>query len=138
MKIGVATSAEVDQIWPLVSTYLKKATDKTGDDYSTGDLWQMCRSGNAFLVYAHDDGRVFMGSVWQFQSWSRGTVFRCLSLGGISMSQWLQPLNTMIEAMMRDGGAYRFVIDGREGWSRVLQSLSRTPKKLRITFEVEI
>jgi hypothetical protein len=50
MKICIAALPEVDLIWPLISHKLEEAVDRCGDDLSVGEMWQMCRSGNAYLV----------------------------------------------------------------------------------------
>ena len=135
--IGLANSAEVDALWPQLSARFQEAIDRCGDDISIADLWQMCRSGNAFLMVAMEDDVPAMGAVLQFQKWEKGTVLRCLILAGEDMGRWFAELPAAVRKIAREGGATRFVFDGRDGWERVVMPL-KIPKKLRTTYEVEI
>lgn len=135
MRIGLANSAEVDALWPLVAAKVQESCMKTGGDMSAGDLWQMCRSGNAFLVAVLDDeGRPIATIILQFQKWSERTVLRCLSIAGENMSVWLPEAMEFVSKMARENGAACLVADGRDGWTRVFPKA----KRLRITYEVEI
>lgn len=135
--IGLASSAEVDALWPHLSGKFQEAIDRCGDDLSVADLWQMCRSGNAFLLCAMEDGAPVMGAVLQFQKWTNGTVLRCLILGGCDLEGWIPGLTVAIRKFALEGGATRFVFDGRDGWERKIMPL-KIPKKLRTVYEVEI
>lgn len=134
MNIGIATSAEVDAFWPFFSERLQEACLRTGGDLSSGALWQMCRSGNAFLVVVVEDGAILAALIMQFQNWSGKPVMRCLGIAGERMEEWLPMAKDFITKMAKDGGAVSFVSEGREGWSRIFP----TARKLRVTYEVEI
>lgn len=134
--IGLANSAEVDALWPRLAHWFQQASDEHGDDLSVSALWQMCRSGNAFLMVAMDGSTPIMGAVLQFQSWEKGSVLRCLTIGGADMSRWISQFEMAVMKMMAEGRAKRFVFDGRDGWARMLKHLN--PKKLRTTYEVKI
>ncbi|GEM_PF-3971110 len=136
MMIGLANTAEVDALWPRLAPRFQEAIDRFGDDLSVADLWQMCRSGQAFLMCAMDGQEPVMGAILQFQKWSNGTVLRCLILGGNDMDGWLKDFPGAVVKVMREGGAKRFVYDGREGWSEVIKHWK--PRKLRATYEVQI
>lgn len=138
MRIGLANSAEVDALWPKLSSRFQDAIDRCGDDISVADLWQMCRSGNAFLMCAMGGDEPLMGAVLQFQKWSKGTVLRCLILAGDDMPAWLPDLIPSIRDIMREGGATRFVFDGRDGWGETLRRSLENARKLRTTYEVEL
>lgn len=133
MKIAIANSAEVDQFWPLFSERLQKACERTGGDISSGELWQMCRSGQAFCVVAFDDSPKAI-LIMQFQKWTAKTVMRCLGIVGDGVNEWLPAARDFISQMAKDGGATSFVAEGREGWA----ALFPDAKKLRITFEVPL
>ena len=135
MIIGIARQWEIDDNWSVIAPMLQKAIDRTADDLSTGSLWTMCRTGHAYLVFASDEHGIAMASVWQFQPWDKGQVFRCLCLGGSKMREWLHLLIDMIKKMMAEGGAPRMVYSGRDGWDRVL-SRNMPTRKLYVTYEV--
>ena len=102
---------------------------------SSGDLWQMCRSGQAFLVAVLDDaGMPIATIILQFQKWSERSVLRCLSIAGENMSEWLPEAMEFVSTMARENGASCLVADGRDGWARVFPRA----KRLRVTYEVEI
>lgn len=138
MRIGLANAAEIDALWPHLSGKFQDAIDKCGDDVSVADLWQMCRSGNAFLMCAMAGDTPLMGAVLQFQKWSKGTVLRCLIIGGEHMESWFSDWIDAVRNLMREGGATRFVFDGRDGWCRALSRSLENARKLRTTYEVDL
>jgi len=134
--IGLANTAEVDALWPQLAPRFQEAIDRFGDDLSVADLWQMCRAGQAFLMVALDGQKPVMGAVLQFQKWTNGTVLRCLILGGNDMDGWLKDFPGAVVKVMKEGGARRFIYDGRDGWAEVIKHWK--PKRLRATYEVQI
>jgi len=134
MKIGIANAVEVDAVWGVFSSRLQEMLDDAGGDLSSGDLWQMCRSGNAFLVLVENDGKLVAASIYQFQRWTQRTVFRCLGLVGEDLKAWAQPLVQFAEEMAKQGGATALVTSGREGLHRIYPKA----KRLTSTYIMEI
>ncbi len=134
MRIAIANAAEVDHFWGAFSQRLQAMLDDAGGDLSSGDLWQMCRSGNAFLVLVENDGKLAAASIYQFQRWTQRTVLRCLGLVGDDFRAWAQPLVQFAEEMAKQGGATALVTSGREG----LQRIYPKAKRLTSTYIMEI
>lgn len=134
MRIGIANAAETDAVWPLFSSRLQAACERTGGDISSGELWQMCRSGNAFCVVVFDETGPKAILIMQFQKWTAKTVMRCLGIVGDGVDEWLSAAREFIANMAREGGATSFVAEGRDGWAKLFPDA----KKLRITYEVQI
>lgn len=134
MKIDVANIVYVDAIWQQVVPKFQRAIDLCGDDYSTADLWQMCRSGNAFLVIARDGEDIAMASVVRFERWASGSVLRVVGIAGDRMSEWAEDWQSFMENMAREGGADRIVSEGRDGWHRVFKKA----RKLRVVYEMRV
>lgn len=134
MRIGIATSAEVDALWHVFADRLQVMLEDSGGDLSSGDLWQMCRSGNAFLVLIEQDGKIIAASIYQFQRWTARTVIRCLGLVGDDMQAWAEPLVKFVEGMAKQGGATALVACGREG----LIKMYPKAKRLTTTYLMEI
>jgi hypothetical protein len=135
VRIGIANAAEVDALWPMIAGQIQKACSNTGGDISSGDLWQMCRSGNAFLIVVmDDDDRPIATITLQFQKWSEESVLRCLSIAGENMSEWLPDAMEFVSKMARENGASCLVADGRDGWARVFPGA----KRLRVTYKIEV
>lgn len=134
MIIRIAAQYEVDAIWPKITDKIAKACKRYGDDISSSGLWQMCRSGNAFLVFAaEEDGTIIMGSVWRFEQWASGQVLKCLCLGGRSPEIWSEQGKELIRRMRDEGGATRVIFEGRDGWQRVFDC-----KRIRAIYEVSL
>lgn len=134
MKIGIANAAEVDALWPTLGPKFVKATERFGDDLSSGELWQMCRSGNAFLVAAFDDRGVKMGCAVRFERWTNGTILRVLSLVGEDIHSWAEPVKSYLNQMAITGGADRIVAEGRDGWAKIFDE----PKAIRQTYVMRV
>lgn len=134
MKIGIANAAEVDALWPSIGAKVQATCDKSGGDLSSGELWQMCRSGQAFLVVVLDDQETVATIIVQFEKWNRRTVLRCLSIAGERLNEWIKEAMEYVSEMGRNGGADSLVSEGRDGWARIFPDA----RKLRVTYEVEI
>jgi hypothetical protein len=134
MKIEIANSAQVDAVWSTFAERLQASCDESGGDLSSGALWQMCRSGQAFLVLIYDENGFIAALITQFQNWSGKQVLRVLALVGDEMRQWLSMAKGFVTRMATNGGAKSIVCDGRSGWTRIFP----TAKKLRVVYEVEI
>lgn len=137
MQIGIVGSSEVDGLWPSLASEMQRGCDKTGGATSSADLWQMCRSGNAFLFLGLADNTMQFAAVWRFETWPGGMVFRCIAVCGRNMRDWIAPHYEFALHQAALGGASRIVAEGRPGWPRVLaRYINRPVKPLWQTFEV--
>lgn len=121
MRIVIANPVEVDAIWPSIANKMQEGCDRTGNGISSGELWQMARSGNGYLIVVLDDEQIICASVWRFENWADGSVFRCMGLCGKDMRKWVKPLFDFAQQMKRDGGAMRLIAQGRKGWDRAVK-----------------
>lgn len=138
MKIGIATSQEVDALWPRISSEMQRGCDKTGGAMSSADMWQMCRSGNAFLFVGFEDSSLLFAAVWRFETWPSGPVFRCIGVCGRAMKTWISDHYAFALEQAKYGGAQRIIAEGRCGWPRVLaRYIGRPVRPLWQTFEVQ-
>lgn len=131
MNIGIANAAEIDAIWPLISERLEKGCKRCGGDINAGQLWQLCRSGNAFMIVAFDEKPKGV-TIVQFQTWDR-PVLRSLATAGWDMETWLPQMLDFVFGMARENRA-DFVFEGREGWGRFVPNA----RKLRSVYEVRL
>ena len=135
MRIGIANAAEVDAIWPTIAARLEEASRRVASSISAGEMWQLCRSGQAFLFVVLDDGDAFKAAlVMQFQRWADRQVFYCMAIVGDDVKQWLPMAREYIGKIGKENGASCFVAEGREGWAAMFPDA----KKLRITYEVSL
>lgn len=132
MIVELVGVLHIDRIWPLVSKDFVECLNDNYGDCSAGDLWTQCRSGNAFLIVAHENEAIKSASVWRFENWLKGPVFRCLILTGKDMKDWFDDVRTFCEQIAKDNGA-TFVWDGRDGWGRAFPEA----KKIRQTYMME-
>lgn len=134
MNIFIANIADIDALWQTVGPRFNAAIEKCGDDISTGELWQMCRSGNAFLVIARDDSGLLMAAIVRFERWSNGAVLRILSLVGEQIEKWAPAVKAYLADLAKSNGAARIVAEGREGWAKIFDE----PKRIRSTYVMEL
>lgn len=134
MNIQIAGPHEIDSIWPLIADGFIDVTRRCGDDMTSGELWQMTRAGDAFLVLVLHESKICVSTVVQFQRWADGPVLRILSLCGAGLAEWGSALKDYLSGMAKMGGASRIVAEGRDGWARIFTE----PKKLRSTYVMEI
>jgi hypothetical protein len=110
---------QVDVFWPMIADGITKSVEATGGDLTTGYLWQLCRSGQAYLVLCQSGNKVDGAWIFRTETWSSGTKLRCLSAWGENMADWLDALKAHVAEMQRQCGANGTVSEGREGWKRV-------------------
>ena len=134
MNIEIVNIVNVDRIWPTAAGRFGRAAEKCGDDLSLGELWQMCRSGNAFLVVATDETGLLMACVVRFERWTNGMVLRVLTLAGVRIGEWAEPVREFLANMAKDNEAGRVVAEGRDGWAAIFNE----PRKLRSTYEMRV
>lgn len=110
----------VDAIWQDVAPLLAKCQDEHHGDCSVGDLWQHCRSGNAFLLVYHEDLNIRAASIWRPEHWNEGPVLRCIIIAGQDMSTWFDEGMKLLREVAVRCGSKAIIFDGRKGWDRVL------------------
>lgn len=136
MRIAVASQADVDAIWPLISAKMQIGCEKTGGATSSAEMWQMCRRLDAFLVVGYAEELNF-ASVWRFETWPSGQVFRCIGLCGSKPETWMASLYEFAKSQARIGGTERLVAQGRNGWRRLIERyVTGRVKTLWETYEV--
>ena len=133
-QISLVPQALVDGIWSSLTEGFEEAVRKTGGDITTGDLWQQARRGDAFLILAHDDDRLYGASLWRPEVWQSGTKFRCLALFGADMAGWIGDMRKMAQKVGKDCGAASLLAEGRDGWTRIFPKA----KRLRVLYEEPI
>lgn len=139
MNITLTPVQEVDNIWPVVSPMLAKVFDRAPGYLSLGELWQMCRSGNAYLLIAHDETAIKGASIWQFQRGYGRDIFTCVALAGSGMRDWIRPLFDVAATMARSGGATAISATGRPEWTAMFdRHLPDVFKTVRQSFLAEV
>jgi len=134
MNISLVPLALIDGIWRQVSDGFGRASKRSGGDLTVGELWQMCRTGQAHLFVVHDDQKVVAATAWRFEIWGSGPKFRCLALYGTNMADWMPELHEKVKQAAVQCGATSLVAEGREGWKRIFDKA----KVLRVTYEERI
>ncbi len=133
MKVEIIPVDQVDQVWPLIADRIDTCLHSIKADCSTADLWSLCRSGNAFLMVAHD-GDIHGAMVWRFETWLHGPVLKNLITVGDRMKDWLSDAHDAAGRLAKNGGATRYVWHGRKAWQRYFPKA----KVLNITYSMEV
>lgn len=132
--IGPLLPAQVDQFWSHLSAGFQRSNLRSGGDLTLGELWMVCRSGNAFLFVAHEGDTILGASIWKPQQWQTGAKLRCLGLYGRQMKTWIYDMQELVERVAKDCGANGLVSDGRPGWRAIFPHA----KVLRLVYEEPI
>ncbi|CAK7257704.1 MULTISPECIES: hypothetical protein [unclassified Shinella] len=134
MLVAFASPEEVDDIWPIFEARMQRACDRYRCDLTEPVLRQMCLSGEAYLMVAHDGERPLMASVWKFYSWPTGIVFRCLCLAGDGVGRWADAARAFAVDAARTGGAKTITASGRAGWGAIFPGA----REVYRTYEVNV
>lgn len=133
MKVEIVPVAQVDNIWPLIAIRIANCLRDIDADCTAADLWDLCRSGHAFLMVAHD-GDIYGAMVWRFETWPSGLVLKNLVTVGEKMPRWLPQAHEAAGQLAINGGASRYVWHGRKAWQRYFPKA----KVLNITYSMEV
>lgn len=134
MRVTLVPVHLVDSTWRCVSEGFGRASRRFGGDLTVGELWQLCRSGNAFLFVVHDDKEIIAATAWRPELWGSGPKFRCLALYGSGVRDWKDDLRAQVTRVARDCGATSLLSEGRLGWQKIYPDA----KILRATYEAQI
>lgn len=134
MNVTLVPLHLVDGVWGRVSRGFQRASDRFGGDLTPGELWQMCRTGQAHLFVVHDDQQIVAATAWRFEIWGKGPRYRCLALYGKGVMEWKDQLRTSVENAARDCGAAGLIADGRLGWKAIYPDA----KVLRVVYETPL
>lgn len=128
----------VDNVFVQCREGLQKALDKVHGNLTVAYLYQECRSGNAFLVVAHDEGIICAAMVIRFENWGR-PVLHTLGLWCAAKGTYELMHQKQIE-LANIGGA-KSLVSGARVSKRGLCGYERrhpTAKRLYVTLEVEL
>jgi len=134
MNVTLVPLHLVDGVWKLVSSGFERASRRSGGDLTTGELWQMCRTGQAHLFVVHDSEKILAATAWRFEIWGRGPRYRCMALFGHGVKDWKDSLRKEVETAARHCGATALVADGRLGWKAIYPDA----KVLRVVYEASL
>lgn len=114
----IVKPADVDALWPQMAAPMQRACERCNSTLVAGELWQMCRSGHAFLMIIHDGEGIYSGQIWRFDA----ARFRCIMMYGHHMRLWIGLAQEVITRIAKENGAVALVAEGRDGWARVLKT----------------
>jgi hypothetical protein len=134
----ISTVADVDAIWPSIAPQIAKCLEKTPSYISAGEFWQLCRSGQAFLIVAHTDTGVKGASIWQFHHGYGRHVFDCLMVVGTDAREWTSDLFEYAAVLARSNGAAALAGTGRLGLVQILKKYVPGLKVARQSYLVEV
>lgn len=125
MNVDLVSTMDVDKVWPLISQRIIDCVDSMNTDLSPGDMWTLCRSGAGFLVVVHDGSEIKAATIWRFETWPKGVVFRNLIVVGEDMASWIDACTKKVNEMAKQGGATWFAWQGRRGWERIFKNADK-------------
>jgi hypothetical protein len=132
LRVGLASVADADKLWPRLSAGFGNACKRCESAWTAGELWQLCRSGNAFLILVYDDDKIWSAGVWRFETARPGVCFRCVMMYGHNMHAWLGMAREFIEKLAKENGAKALVAEGRTGWGRIFNA-TKTGRDYEVT-----
>ncbi len=138
MDITRVPVGEVDNIWGMVGPMIAKCFERAPGYLSLGELWQMCRSGNAFLIVSHDTEKIFGASIWQFQRGYGREILTCLALAGDRLKEWLKSLFDVATEMAKAGGATAVTATGRPEFQSMFKRHLPNVKVARVSYLAEV
>lgn len=119
MNITLVAPGNVDAVWPHIAEMVADAVQKHNTDASAGDYWTGSRTGNFFLIVAHDEKPV-AATFWRFETWNSGPVLNNLLTSGEPhrADEWIPDCREFVNGMALANGVKSFVWRGPRGWKQ--------------------
>lgn len=133
MTSNLIPAGIVDQVWPAIANGIAQSVSRCDSDLTVSFLWQLCRSGNGFLILAFDETGTLGASIWRFEQYRSGMKFSCLAWCGKRMKDWVNDMYAIAKKIALDGGANGFISEGSDALVRLFPEA----KKVRTLFEVK-
>lgn len=119
IQIELVRVEDIDQRWPLVADLVAGSLRKAPSDFSAGDAWTRCRSGDWFLLLAwNEEHRIGGFTIWHFTA---NGFFVCALLGGRNMGEWL-PQTLKVATSIAKAHGCNIAGACRPGLMKLLQS----------------
>lgn len=121
MNIALVSPQNVDAVWQHIAEMVSNGMDQITADCTAGDLWTLCRSGQVYLVIAHDQKPV-AASFWRFEMWPAGGVFKNLMTVGEHhrKDDWFADMDRFVNRIAQSNGASLYAWQGPRAWGRLL------------------
>jgi hypothetical protein len=133
MNIELVGVADIDKLWPRVAGDITRCLRKAPTDVGAGDVWANCRSGQWFMIVAHDDVAIHGTTVWRFAN----GYFECLVLAGSDLSRWLYDLVETATSLAKLNGCRGLIATGRAGFKTLFKKHLPQAKAIRVTHALE-
>lgn len=118
MKALCIDPARVAEFWPYAAPLIRPAM-KHGSMSTLADIEADLLARRSLLWIAWDNKNICAALVTQLRTTEEGKVCRLVALGGTGMRKFIV-LREEIAAYAKAEGCDLMLIDGREGWMRVL------------------
>jgi hypothetical protein len=136
IEVSLIPKEYVDTCWEKVEPLLKKATDLSGDRYTTSHIYDMVMEDDYQLWIAYED-KYFHGAVVTNISNYPNRKILCMGFcGGEYFGAWKDQIIDILKRFARDMGCDSIEASGRPGWSKLLKDKGYSPKW--VTFEIPI
>jgi hypothetical protein len=121
VNISLVSPDNVDAIWPHIAKMVSDCIEKHPVDASAGDYWTGCRTGQFFLILAHDEKAVAV-SIWRFETWPTGPILNNLLTASEPnrSGEWFQPMDDFVNGMAQANGVSTYKWSGPRAWGRLL------------------
>lgn len=127
LNIALLSPEQVDAAWPYIAEMVVDGIEKNDVDASAGDFWTSSRSGQFYMILAHDDKPV-AASFWRFETWPSGPVFNNLLTIGEHhrKEEWFPEMEAFVNSIVKANGVRKYVWRGPRAWGRMLPQAKST------------
>jgi hypothetical protein len=136
IEVSMVPKDYVDTCWSKVEPLLKKATELTGNRYTTDNIYDMVMEEDHQLWVAYED-KEFSGAVVTNIATYPNRKILCMGFcGGENFKDWKDQIINLLRKFAKDMGCDSIEAFGRPGWANVFKNDGYQTKW--ITFELPI
>lgn len=131
LQIELVSVEDIGGRWPLIVDRVAGCLRKAPSDFSPGDVWTQCRSGNWLLFLAWNGPEVIGYSIWQF---TKNGYLACILLAGHDMATWWPGAVEIVTDICEAHGCRGLADTGRPGLIKAVRRSLPQTKIARVTY----
>lgn len=136
IEVSMVPAEYVDTCWNKIEPFMEKAVEYTYGRYTLNNIYDMAKEGDHQLWVAYDGNDFKAAVLTNLMNYPNRRVLCMGFCGGVELSEWKDPMLSLLRRYAKDMGCDSIEAFGRPGWANVFKNDGYQAKW--ITFELSI
>lgn len=119
VRLMAVDPQRVEQIWPAARPFIESAYKDADQDIPPQILRDLTKGTRLLWLAVDENETIIAAMLTQLFQMASGKMCKMQECGGERMKEW-KHLRRRIEDYARAEGCYKVLVEGREGWKRIM------------------